>query len=109
MISLGKCRICLTLGWCIDGGICEECERSHLKAACPQCGHTQEILVSHGEYCPICLGAGHMYRLMTRNEMIVSADHNKQDGYIAIAAHRRDIAEQLPEPVRRPSRIEEAE
>jgi len=57
--------------------------------ACPQCGNikSQE---HQRELCKRCLAQGHMYRMMTWDEIRASFQRNWDDGY-RLVAHRLEL------------------
>ena len=62
--------------------------------ACPQCGDIKES-EHDGDGCGRCRGAGHLYRLMTVEELTVSAEQNRRDGFEFVAIKRALIRDAL--------------
>ena len=64
--------------------------------ACPQCGDIRSIY--HGRVSDRCrrgLGQGHIYRMLTVEEMTASAERNERDGYHGVAIKRALIRDAL--------------
>jgi len=64
--------------------------------ACPQCGYIRSI--HHGQEsdrCRRCLGAGHIYRMMTVKELTASIKQHEADGYRVVAIKRALIRDAL--------------
>jgi len=64
--------------------------------ACYQCGCPQATVPGQRTMCPRCKATGHLFRLMTADELRVSAQRQRELGYEHIAQKRERIADSLP-------------
>ena len=64
--------------------------------ACPQCGDIRQVHRGRElDFCRGCLAQGHMYRMMTIEEMTASVERHERDGYHLVAIQRALIRDAL--------------
>ena len=64
----------------------------NIKKCCPHCGHIADLPADASHFCPHCKATGHLYRMLTRGEMLDSATNWEGRGYPITAGKRRKLA-----------------
>ena len=64
------------------------------KRVCPECGHTEHS--DHRMFnCPRCYSTGHLYRMLTIDELAASIERERAAGFVDYAEKRQAIYDRV--------------